>query len=64
MIFNKCLKVFQLALMCYLFPCLLKKYIYIYIYIMLPIHNSDDVVMSRRNLKFSLMLFVKTRALQ
>jgi len=36
----------------------------IYIYIMLPIHNSDDVVMSRRNLKFSLMLFVKTRALQ
>jgi hypothetical protein len=39
-------------------------YIYIYIYIMLPIHNSDDVVMSRRNLKFSLMLFVKTRALQ
>jgi hypothetical protein len=32
--------------------------------ILLPIYNSDDVVMSRENRNFHLRLFVKGRALQ
>jgi hypothetical protein len=41
MIFNKCLEVFQLILMCYWFPS--------YIYIPLPDLISDDIIMSRKN---------------
>jgi hypothetical protein len=36
-------------------------YIYIYIYIMLPNLNSNDVIMSCRNSKFSLTPFCKRR---
>jgi hypothetical protein len=42
--------------MCYLIPSLLDIY-----YIPLPNLNSDDVVMSRENLKFSLTSFCKRR---